>query len=274
MKLEVVITVHDQQIVLDFEQHKKYRNVPKYTYAFVGRGDCDKIRHLSNVVIVRELQDNIEQYKNLVDFTAWYAFVRNKLIQSEFVALLQYDTAISPSFYKQTLAYLTKEPTKMLGYQKWPILDANFIENNIGAAPLADALRATYGVDLYHLVARHVEAKGDIGWPSSNNLAMSTKLLSEYVDWFSPMIQLLGPNLYSGHSFERSLKIFCILKNVENIYAPQLAHHYQLNSHGTQGFSVDFEKELMRVTSNELPSLFSIRGLKARLAQFIRTRLH
>ena len=272
--LEIVITVHDQKIVLEFERLGKYSDIPKYTYAFVGMGNCELIRHLRNVIVVRDLPDNIEQYKNLVDFTAWYAFAKNSLIQSKFVALLQYDTAISPKFYEQTLAYLTKEPAKMLGYQKWPILDANFIENNVGAAPLADALRVAYDADLYQLVERHVEAKGDIGWPSSNNLAMSSKLLSEFVDWFSPMIQLLGPNLYSGHSFERSMKIFCILNNVENLYAPQLAHHYQLNSHGTQGLSVDFEKEIKRVASNELPSLSTLRGLKARLAKFIRTRLH
>lgn len=271
--LDVVITVHDQQIVLDFEQHGKYGNLPKYTYAFVGARDCEKIRHLPNVVIVRELPDNIEQHKNLVDFTAWYAFVRNGLIGSEFVALLQYDTAISPRFYEQTLARLTREPEKVLGYQKWPILDANFIENNVGAAPLADALRSAYAVDLRRLVSRHVEDRGDIGWPSSNNLAMSAKVLSDYVSWFSPMIELLGPNLYSGHSVERSIKVFCILRGVEAIYAPQLAHHYQLNSHGTQGFSVDFQAEIMRVAGNELPAPVSVRGLKARLGRFIRARL-
>lgn len=270
--LEVIITVHDQQIVLDFEQHGKYRALPSYTYAFVGARDCEKIRHLPNVVIARELPENIEQHPNLIDFTAWYAFIRNGLIRSEFVALLQYDTAIAQDFHQQTLARLTREPASMLGYEKWPILDANFIRDTAGRAPLADALHAVYGVDLDQVVSAYVDTHGDTGWPATDNLAMSAKLLADYVDWFEPMAKRLAPSPYAGHAFERSFKIFCILKEVENIYAPRLAHHYQLNSHGTQGFSVDFEKELSRVAGNELPKTLSLSALKARLLHLMRKR--
>lgn len=251
--LDVIITVHDQQIIIDFEKFKKYRNLPKYRYAFVGNGEYDMIKNFSNVVVIREQKHNIEHYKNLVDFTAWYAVARNKLTNSDFIALLQYDTAISHDFYVKTLDLVTKYPDRIIGYQEWPILDENFIDNNVGYQPLADALAATYGVELRSLVDNYIARSEDRSWPSSNNLAMSTILLTKYVDWVLPMIDQLGPDTYSGHSVERSVKIYCIIAGIINMYAPELAHHYQLNSHGTQGFAVDFSMELVKVAHNELP---------------------
>ncbi len=251
--LDVIITVHDQQIIIDFEKVNKYRNLPKYRYAFVGQGECNLIRNLPNVVIVRELADNIEHYKHLVDFTAWYAIARNDLTEGDFVALLQYDTAISTDFYEKTVECITTHPDRILGYQEWPILDENFIDNNMGYKPLADALYKVYGVDLRLLVDNYVAGSTDRSWPSSNNLAMSRGQLARYIDWITPMIDLLGPDVYSGHSVERSVKIYCIINNISNIYPARLVHHYQLNSHGTQGFAVDFTRELARVANNELP---------------------
>lgn len=256
--LDVLITVHDPKIILDFERHKKYKRLPKYRYAFVGAANCDEVRHLPNVIVMRELTHNIEHYKNLVDFTAWFAYSRNKLATENFVSLLQYDTAISEDFYEKTLAVLMRDAHKMLGYQAWPIADANFIASNIGVPPLSDALAKVYGVDLEQLVAKHVQMTGDLSWPSSNNLAMSAQLLDEFVNWFSPMIDYLGPNVYSGHSFERAIKVFCVMNGVENIYAPECAHHYQLNSHGTQDFFVDAQAELLRVAENVLPKKKSL----------------
>ena len=251
--LEVIITVHDQHIIIDFEQTQKYRGLPKYRYAFVGMGPCDLIRHLPNVIIMRELEHHIEHYKHLVDFTAWYAVAKNNLTTCDYVALLQYDTAIAPDFYNKSLDFISRHPDMILGYQEWQILDENFIDNNVGYKPLAEALDQAYGVNLRTLVDTYVTQGKDRSWPSSNNLALSKGRLSQYIDWFTPMIDQLGPNMYSGHSVERSIKIYCIINCVENFYASDLAHHYQLNSHGTQGFTVDFDKELMKVANNELP---------------------
>jgi hypothetical protein len=251
--LEVIVTVHDQNIILAFESAGKYRHVPKYTYAFVGAGDCDKIEHLSNVIIVRNLPDNIEQYKNLVDFTAWYAFVKNNLIGSPYVALLQYDTAITDDFYTSTVDKLQNKSDFLLGYQFWEMMDENFLSNNVGAKPLFDALLDAYGVDLYQMIEAHIAQFGDDGWPSSNNYATSHDVLRRYVQWLEPMISSLGPNLYSGHSIERSIKMFCMVAGINISYAADLAHHYQLNSHGTQGFTVDFKKQIKKVANNTRP---------------------
>lgn len=251
--LDVIITVHDQQIIVDFEKAQKYRTLPKYRYAFVGDGECNLIRNFTNVVVIRELEHNIEHYKNLVDFTAWYAISRNNVTQSDYVALLQYDTAITPDFYAKTSELIAKNTGKIIGYQEWSMLDENFIDNNVGYAPLAEALAAAYGMNLRSLVDDYIALNNDRSWPSSNNLALSMSRLKNFVDWFSPMIDLLGPHTYSGHSVERSIKIYGIIAGVAIMYAPELAHHYQLNSHGTQGFAVDFSNEIVKVAYNKLP---------------------
>ena len=48
------------------------------------------------------------------------------------------------------------------------------------------------------------------------------------------MVYNMGNLKYSGHAFERAIKIFSILNNIDNLYANDILIHYQLDSHKTQ----------------------------------------
>jgi hypothetical protein len=94
MTASTFIFVHDQQIVLDYIAAGKFSDLPDLKYVFLGMRPTEQIEHLPNVIIARDLPDNIEHYPNLVAWTGWYALVRNDLIKTDLVNLFEYDVNV------------------------------------------------------------------------------------------------------------------------------------------------------------------------------------
>jgi hypothetical protein len=114
MTASTFIFVHDQQIVLDYIAAGKFSDLPDVKYCFLGMRPTDRIEHLPNVIIARNLPDNIEHYPNLVAWTGWYALVRNDLIMTDIVNLLEYDVNVVGKW---------KQPTKTANYFPYPSTD-------------------------------------------------------------------------------------------------------------------------------------------------------
>ncbi|WP_084578260.1 hypothetical protein [Sporomusa malonica] len=235
-ELEVFITVHDQERILDFESSKSVKHLSSYKYVFVGNGDITKVSHLDNIVVARQLPFNIEEeeYKLLVSYTAWYALVMNNLIDSEYVALIHYDVKLNEDFERSTLSCLQTNGNQILGYVPFSMLHRDFLEINIGTHPLFIAMQNNYHVDIYDLIKEYIARTNDTTWPSADQIAVSAPMLCKFVKWFIPLINDLKLYRGCGHSFERSIKFFCILNNIPNSYMPNVLKHYQLDSHGTQ----------------------------------------
>ena len=70
---ETFIFIHDQDYLLDFENKGKLNNLKSYKYVFLGNRPIDKIENLSNVIVARNLPNNIEEYPKLTSYTGWYA---------------------------------------------------------------------------------------------------------------------------------------------------------------------------------------------------------
>ena len=94
MTAQTFIFVHDQQIVMDYIAADKFKQLPDVKYCFLGQRPVDQIEHLDNVIIARNLPDNIEHLPNLVAWTGWYAVLRNGLIYADLVNLFEYDVNI------------------------------------------------------------------------------------------------------------------------------------------------------------------------------------
>jgi hypothetical protein len=72
---------------------------------FVGSNSLDQTVY-KDVIIVRDLPNNIEYEKSLLTFTAWYAIIKNDLFKDdEHLCLLEYDVKLSENF-KETLSSL------------------------------------------------------------------------------------------------------------------------------------------------------------------------
>jgi len=232
--IETFITVHDQEIVLTNEQSNKYSNLSKYSYVFVGNNNTSKIKNFENVIIANNYKDNIEHLNYFVDFTSWYLLIKNNLVESNFISLIQYDTDIVKTFEFNTITILNSNPNSILGYVPYPMSYCDFLTCNMGAEPLNKSLNNVYGLNLYNIVDEHIKKTSDDLWPSSNNIATTKSILENFINWFEPILFDMGNFKYSGHSFERSIKIFSIINNITNIYLSDVLKHYQLDSHKTQ----------------------------------------
>lgn len=238
--LSVIVTIHDQSLLLEYEAQKKFELLSNcVTYMFVGKGDVDKVDKKSNVIIARDLHDNIEDYKFLIDFTSWYACVRNSIELREYVSLIQYDVNLSLDFQEKTLGLLKNSPESVLGYAPVEMKNRNFIRDTLGYPPLLKSCKAVYGIDIGQLLRVNIKYADDKLWPATNNVAMHRDTLKDFVRWFTPIAMHIGNHKLVGHSFERAIKLFCILTGRQNIYDPNLLKHFQLNSHGTQNFTKD-----------------------------------
>ena len=253
-KMDVFIICHDQDIILNLEQDKVFSCLPRYSYLFVGDSPTDKIKHQKNVIICNQLKHNIEQYKNLVSFTAWYAVHKNKLAKSNYVALLEYDSVLKTDFYAKTIASMSLET--FAGFNKAMLFspeffnlvsagdkdilqvikdDPDFPVFNIyylDAAPLVgELLRRIYGIDIRELLVRHYLSTGDAFWYPVSNAVLPTKVLNDFVEWYLP-IGLDCPELpLIAHVHERSMKVFSVLNQVPQFMIEDVLEHRQLKSH-------------------------------------------
>ena len=104
----------------------------------------------------------------------------------------------------------------------------------MGAEPLNKSLTNVYNLNIYNVVDEHVNKTSDTLWPSSNNIATTKSILEKFIYWFEPVAHEMGNFKHSGHSFERAIKIFSIINNIDNPYLDNVLKHYQLDSHKTQ----------------------------------------
>ena len=139
--METFIFVHDENIILDYINAKKFSNIKNLKYVFVGNNDVDKIKNLNNVIICKNLPHNLENYPKLTSFTGWYALWKNNLIKSNSINLFEYDVNINDDIedhinFNFSLGY------NVIGYVPILISEHNFI----GASP--DGLILSQNKDL------------------------------------------------------------------------------------------------------------------------------
>ena len=98
--VKIVFICHLEELV-----KKLYNTYENPAILFVGLNTLNKTIY-PDVIIVRDLQDNIEYEKSLLTFTAWYAIIKNDLFKDdEHLCLLEYDVKLSENF-KEALASL------------------------------------------------------------------------------------------------------------------------------------------------------------------------
>ena len=225
--LEVFIVCHDQNIIIKNESDKKFESLKRYRYLFVGKGSVNLIENNPKVVICRRLKDNIEDYKYLVSFTAWYALAKNDLIKTKYVSVLEYDVHLSSDFYDKNHGVLDRT-NGIIGYVVYPLLGPLYLS---ATTWLQRSLKRIYDIDVESLVNSYVQETKKNAWTSSSNHTMPTDIFLEFVDWFIPMSELFKNEPLGAHVHERSIKVFSILKKYRNCYVPSVLIHEQDKSH-------------------------------------------
>lgn len=231
---QTFIFVHDQNIVLDFKKHNKFLILENVKYVFLGDKVCDLIKDFDDVIICRELPNNIEEYPKLTSFSGWYAIWKNNLYDSDYINLFEYDINLMDNFYENYNKSLLNK-SNVIGYIPFNPQDYNFIGHSIWSSELINSINKNYNIDTHKVIKKL--PKNYICSMTSNH-TMNKKTFDEYMKWINPMVDDIKISKYSGHQMERSISLFYILNNINNIdVIPNILHHFQFDSHETQGIS-------------------------------------
>jgi hypothetical protein len=234
MKIETFIFVHDQQIILDFLEHKKYSTLPNVKYVFLGDREIDKIINLNNVIIAKNQPYNMEDFPKLTSYTGWYCLWKNGLIDGDYLNLFEYDTNCSENLVSEIQKTISEENVDVIGYIPFSIHNYNYIGHIPWCEKLKESLKKEYDIDVTDFIKNQPEST--ICSMTSNH-TMSKKSFEHYMDWIDKMILNIRKSSLSGHEVERSISLFYLLNNITYKILPNILTHYQFDSHRTQGIS-------------------------------------
>lgn len=238
--IQTFIFVHDQDIILDFIEKKRFSEFENFKWVFLGDKEINKVKHLDNFICCRKLSDNIEKYKNLTSFTGWYSLYKNNLIDCEYVNLFEYDIN-----YVRGFVDINKEMIKkhfdFIGYVPIPMSDPNYLKFTKFSDKLIDSILNRTNVNVYDLVN---SLNPNSVWSSSSNSTWKSSVLFDYMEWFIQFLDDINESEFAGHMHERSISFYYLIKNIYVFLEKNLIEHFQLNSHDTSGFLQDRHKLL------------------------------
>ena len=240
--MQIFISVHNQDLILQLEKNRCFRNIKNYKYLFLGNRPIDKLESFKErVIIARDLPDNIENEKALYDYTGWYALVKNNLIKEKFFVVVQYDCYLKENFEKIVNEALKTFPDKFIGFQPNSNL-CNFWVPEQFSHSLAQACKKIYNIDIKEAVNK-AYSSGDTIWTGGGTFAGSKKWLENFINWVEPMKSIIINDKMAAHNIERSIKIFNVVNNIKEIYLPDCLEHIFNCSHDQIYQSDDMRKK-------------------------------
>ena len=246
LTVDTFIFVHDQEIILDFVSKNKFNDFKNFKWVFLGDKPYDKIQKLDNLIIVRNLEHNIEQYPKLTSFTGWYALHKNNLITSDYVNFFEYDINYVPEFVDINKEMIKKN-FDFIGYFPMTISDIVYIKQEQYSIELINSVREKTGFDITKMINNLQNNNPRAMWSSSSNSTWKVSELKNYIEWFEEHLDNIVKSSFSGHIHERSLSFYYFMKNLKVFLSQNLMIHVQLNSHGTSPLPPERAKELYKL---------------------------
>jgi hypothetical protein len=230
--IETFIFVHDQEIILDFLEKKKFSNFKSLKYVLVGNNPFNKVENMENVIIARKYDNNIENYPKLTSFTGWYLLWKNNLVNSEYVNLFEYDIICVDQFEKINSDSVNKN-YDFIGYFPMSVSDPVYVQMRQYSDFLVSSIKKNTNVDVYKIVDEKFKENFFTTWSSSSNSTWKTEVWEDYMSWFENFLDDIKEGEYCGHMHERSLSFFYFINNLKVHEIPNIMSHFQLNTHGT-----------------------------------------
>jgi hypothetical protein len=230
--IDYFIICHNQEIIIDQLSKNIAQKLPNCKFLLVGDGATDQIKQYdSQVIICRDLSDNLEEHPYLCSFTAWYAVVKNGLYQNNNICLLEYDIELDGKFHQTNTSLINKYNNNnyIIAYNKTLIDHYVFYKST----PWLDiSLKKIHNINLKTFVSN--TKKQYRFWPTSTNITLSTHVLKSFIDWFNPMTKLFCQDPLGSYVQERAFFIYCVLHNIDIFYSNNVLTHHQVCSHKSQ----------------------------------------
>lgn len=214
---------------------EKYNTSLSHKFLLVG-SNTSRTRS-SNTIVCKNLPFNLENYPYLCSFTAWYAVSVNKLYESNYISLLEYDTLPSNIFYKNNQQIICNNNSCVIGYSQ--TLTNHYVFTK--STPWLElSLKSVYNIDLMEFIEKY--SNQFPLWITTTNITMSVDVLNSFCNWFEPMTKLFRLHKLGSYVHERAFFIFCILNNIPIFYLPDTIFHSQKCSHGINDIYGSFLK--------------------------------
>lgn len=237
------IFIHDQEIILDFIEKNRFNTLKNFKYVFLGNKDYSKVEHLENIIIARNLKDNIEHLPKLTSFTGWYALHKNGFLTTDFVNFFEYDINYIEEF-PDINQDMIKKDFDFVGYFPMSVDDIVYTKQSQYSKELVESIEKKYGYNVVNFIEELKKNNSQIMWSSSSNSTWKTSVLIKYIDWFMSFVDDISDSNFCGHMHERSISFYYFKENLKVILTRGLMIHVQLNSHGTSPLSPERAKML------------------------------
>ena len=242
--LTTYVICHDQDIIKANIQSGKYNNLGQLVFMYVGKGEFSDLDKYPNVIIVRDLKHNIEQYPKFTAFTAWYAIWRHNLCKTKYINLLEYDTNPKDG-YSFFLKNFLKHSPKVINYFPFSMRNYHFIDNPDWVSTLFKAIKSHYKIDIEpfirNIITQSLAQKREPVWGTTNNVCFEYATFEKYMKWVAPLINYLKDDVNCGHAQERAVTFYCLLYSIPVAFFQGYIDHVQADSHKTQGHTVTKE---------------------------------
>jgi len=228
IKVQTFAVVHDQDLILVQNAHYK-NNCENLTWILVGKDKptdkLDVIPSQVNYIKAETLKYNIEDNKELLHMTAYYAIIKNKLIDKDttHVRFIEYDMIFSAS-YKRDCNLLLQYNLQIYCHKE---LNTNFHVNKPDEhfAIVDDIFRNEYHIDPMQLFRNKK-------WMVSINFILRVDFFNDFFKFFWKHRKKFIGNYHAGQNVERLFSTYCLHNNINWRLIPYCRHHF-CNSHGT-----------------------------------------
>jgi hypothetical protein len=161
--------------------------------------------------------ENIEIYKTLLSFTAWYYLSENELVESEYIGIFEYDTIFKENPGDNKFIFNQISPNSLIGFNRHELPNPLFLDLVPEFAKLLTNEEKKKALAMSYFSA-------------SSNLIMSLKFLHDFVNWYMQFIPKILDIPNHPHFHERAINVFAANNNYKIIIS-NIAEHQNLNSH-------------------------------------------
>lgn len=244
-KLETFIFVHDQNIIVDFEEKQKFKSLGDLKYVLVGMGNYDKVENNQKVIICQKYDNHMEDFPKMTSYTGWYILWKYNLINSEYVNLFEYDVNCSDNFHEIVLSKLTSD-VDCVSYFPMNLSDPVYIKMRQYVNELINSIKQKTKVDIDQIINEKIKNDYFSFWGSSSNSTWKVSVWKNYMEWFDQFVDDILDSNFCGHMHERSISFFHFIFNCKVIDIKNIMTHFQFNTHGTSPLAKDRFNQLYK----------------------------
>lgn len=242
--IQTFIFVHEQDIVAFYEKINKFKEIKDYKYVFLGNKNVDNIRDLENVIIARELENNLEEYPKMCAYSGWYVLFKNNIVTKDYVNLFEYDVILHDEFNDKMIDIINEDQNiSFYGFKPFNV-NSCFLDNSNLNGKLEE-----YYSNLRRKINNKCLSRNIFLWSTTSNCTMKNEFFYNYMKDNEDIFMWMKDKPSVGHELERNLSIYQILNDeIEVLYVTGILTHFQLDSHKTQGvFNENYIQNLKKM---------------------------